>query len=170
LRADAGGALQPGVIAGGDALGLGIAGQAIVQGRLAAEQLHARLRGQAAPAAPGHERPTVGPGKVQRDFYESRPAAHRSQLSPEARLANPEAEVTAGLAESQFLDEASRCFSCGSCFGCQQCAMYCTAHGFVKLEHPSPGMYYAMSLDHCEQCGKCLSVCPCGYLEIKPAS
>jgi len=45
LLTDGGGSVGDGVLAGGDALGLGIAGNAIVQGRRAAEELHARLRG-----------------------------------------------------------------------------------------------------------------------------
>ncbi len=44
--ADAAGAVGEDILAGGDALGPGIAGEAIVQGRRAAEALHARLRGQ----------------------------------------------------------------------------------------------------------------------------
>ena len=45
LVADAEGAVGENIVAGGDALGPGIAGEAIVQGRRAAEALHSRLQG-----------------------------------------------------------------------------------------------------------------------------
>lgn len=170
LRADGTGSDHAGVLAGGDALRLGIAAQAIVQGRLAAEKIHARLRGRPVPPPADEARPPIGPERIHQDFHERRPAAHRAQLAPLDRLAEPMAEVTAGLSEDEFLAEASRCFSCGSCFGCQQCAMYCTARGFVRLERAAPGLYYSLALGECEECGKCVSVCPCGYLENAPPS
>jgi Pyruvate/2-oxoacid:ferredoxin oxidoreductase delta subunit len=158
------------VLAGGDALALGIAAQAIVQGRLAAEALHARLQDTVPPASPVTSRPAAAADVLLLDYYPSRPAAHRPHLAPGERLAAPTAEVTAGLNETAFLAEASRCLSCGSCFGCQQCAMYCTSGGFLKLDHAQPGQYYTLTLDHCEECGKCISVCPCGYLEAAPGA
>jgi formate hydrogenlyase subunit 6/NADH:ubiquinone oxidoreductase subunit I len=57
--------------------------------------------------------------------------------------------------------------SCGLCFGCQQCFMYCNASGFTRIEQPEPGRYYAMALEACEGCGKCVELCPCGYLETR---
>ncbi len=162
LRAD-GGVVEADVLAGGDALVQGIAGEAIVQGRLAAEAVHARLRGLPPNRAAA---PSVGPEVLLRDFYPSQPSRQRVRLAPTERLAAPTAEVAAGLDEAEFLAEAARCLSCGSCFGCQQCAMYCTVGSFVRLQQPEPGRYFVMSLDHCESCGKCVSVCPCGYLEV----
>lgn len=159
------GALGPYVWAGGDVLGLGIAARAIVQGRLAAEALHARLR--ALPAPEADVRRPVGPEKILTEFHSRRPAAQPSHLAPSARLASATAEVTSGIGEQEFLTEVTRCFSCGSCFGCQQCAMFCTSHGFARLDHVEPGLYYSLSLDQCEECGKCVSVCPCGYLELQ---
>lgn len=169
LQADESGMVDAGVIAGGDALRLGIAAQAIVQGRFAAEALHARLRRQSAEPRPETVRPRIGPDAIRKEMYASRPAAKRAQLPPLDRLATPMAEVTAGLSEEDFLAEASRCFSCGSCFGCQQCTMYCTVGGFTRLDRVAPGLYYFMSLGQCKECGKCTSVCPCGYLEIAGA-
>jgi len=31
-----------------------------------------------------------------------------------------------------------------------------------------PGMYFTLLLDECKECGKCIEVCPCGYLEATP--
>ena len=168
LRSDDAGAVDERLWSGGDARGLGIAGRAIVHGRFAAEALHARLCALPPPAPQDAGRTAIGPGDILLDFHDSRPAAHRARLSPHERIASAAAEVTSGLSEQEFLDEAGRCFSCGSCFGCGQCAMYCTPRCFTKLDTIGPGQYFALSLDQCEECGKCVAVCPCGYLELAP--
>jgi ferredoxin len=168
LRADEG-LVEEDVLAGGDALVQGIAAQAIVQGRLAAEALHARLRHEQTPP-PATSRPQASSAALLTDFYPPTRAARRPQLAPSERLAVPTVEVTSGLVEAAFLSEAARCLSCGSCFGCQQCAMFCTSSGFLTLGQPEPGRYFALTLDQCEECGKCVSVCPCGYLEVEGAA
>lgn len=164
LAPDARGALDSDIWAGGDVLGLGIAARAIVQGRLAAEALHARLR--RLPPSESDVRRPAGPKEILTEFHDRKPAVHPERLAPSARLASQSAEVTTGIGEQEFLAEVSRCFSCGSCFGCQQCAMFCTAHCFTRLDKAEPGMYFSLSLDQCEECGKCVAVCPCGYLEL----
>ena len=160
------GSLEDGLWAGGDAQGLGIAGFAIAQGRHAAEALFQRLTGAAPKPSRVDGSGTIGPESINLAHLESRPAAHPPRMAPSDRLGQPMAEVQGVITEAQFLEEASRCFSCGSCFGCQQCSMYCTAGCYLKLEEVRPGMYLALSLDECEECGKCIEVCPCGFLEL----
>jgi NADPH-dependent glutamate synthase beta subunit-like oxidoreductase/ferredoxin len=154
------------VVAGGDVLGPGIAGFAIAQGRRAAETLHARLRGIAA------EGPAAGPArvapKVKPDFYAPKARTALPSRSVEARLAEPDLEVTQTLGERQFLGEIERCFSCGLCFGCEHCFTFCNPGGFTRLDEVAPGAYFALSLDRCEACRKCVEVCPCGFLSIAP--
>ncbi len=165
-RTDESGSIQEGVWAGGDARGLGIAGFAIAQGRRAAEALHARLNGTPEVQSATDRGSGIGPERVNLDYHEERPAAKAPRLEPEARIADPAAEVSGVITEEQFLGEADRCFSCGSCFGCQQCSMYCTAGCYIRLEESEPGVYFALSLDQCEECGKCIEVCPCGFLHV----
>ena len=57
--------------------------------------------------------------------------------------------------------------SCGLCFDCRQCFMYCNANGFTRLVEAEPGHYYALALEACEGCGKCIELCPSGYLESR---
>jgi len=59
-----------------------------------------------------------------------------------------------------------RCFSCGSCLGCEQCTMYCTRGCFTRLDEVEPGRYFTLALDECLECGKCIEVCPSGFLEV----
>ena len=110
--------------------------------------------------------PEVGPDRINLDYHEERPSAKPPRLEPAVRIADPAAEVSGRITQEQFLGEADRCFSCGSCFGCQQCSMYCTAACYIRLEESEPGVYFALSLDQCEECGKCIEVCPCGFLDV----
>ncbi len=152
--------------AGGDVRGLDIAGSAITHGRRAAEQVHAKLRGL---TAPDTDRSTpIGAERVNFEFKETTTPVHAPHLPVEVALQNPTVEPTATITEAEFLAEVDRCFSCGLCMGCQQCWMYCTSMSFTKVADPKPGSYYTLSLDACEECGKCIEVCPCGYLEVAP--
>jgi NADPH-dependent glutamate synthase beta subunit-like oxidoreductase/Pyruvate/2-oxoacid:ferredoxin oxidoreductase delta subunit len=164
-----GGWLQPAeradspIVAGGDVTGLNIASHAIAQGRVAAERIHARLRGLPEPKVELNGA-VVGKERVKTDFYPTNPRVSIPELEVEKRMADPTREVSATISEDEFLHEVGRCLSCGSCFGCQHCWMYCNGRGFTRLESPLPGRYFALSLDLCEGCGKCIDVCPCGYL------
>jgi len=48
--------------------------------------------------------------------------------------------------------------------------MYCNAIGFSPVKDAAPGRYYTLALDACEGCGKCIELCPCGYLEGREGS
>jgi NADPH-dependent glutamate synthase beta subunit-like oxidoreductase len=165
MAADARGVAGDGVWAGGDVLGLGVASLAIGQGRLAAEAVHARLRGQ--PVAEAVRRPAIGPADVRLSLYDGRRRIEPHRRAPARRLADPDAEVTETIDEDALLAEADRCLSCGSCFGCQRCWMYCSPRGFTRLAEAAPGAYHALDLRRCEGCGKCIEVCPCGFLSVR---
>ena len=182
------GRIDDDVWAGGDVLGLGIAGMAIFHGRRAAETVHADLRclssGDVAASSPGkmarsasaagRERDaadsgpqaSIGADKVRMDFYAPRPPAKPEHLPVEAALADADAEVSLRLTEEQFLAEVERCLSCGKCFGCEHCFMYCTPLCFSRVEEVELGSYFALALERCEECGKCVEICPCGFLEL----
>jgi len=162
-----GGVVDEGVLAGGDVLGLGIAGNAIVQGRRAAERLHAQLRGFDEGAEQAEERPAIGPERVKFESRPSGPAVRQPRLPVGERITRQTAEVTSTIAEDQFLAEVERCFSCGSCMGCEQCSMFCTPGCFTRLREVGLGLYFTLTLDNCEECGKCIEVCPCGFLEAR---
>ena len=165
LVADAAGAVSEDILAGGDALGPGIAGEAIVQGRRAAEALHARLCGQQEKAPKVSGRPEIHGEDVRFATKPGSAAVHTPMLPAEERVRLGMTEVAGTVDESQFLAEVERCYSCGSCYGCEQCFMYCTSDCFTRLEEPRPGMYFSLNLDACKECGKCIEVCPCGFLE-----
>ena len=161
-RAD--GKLTDDVWAGGDDRSPGIAGAAIAQGRLAAEAAHAELRGMPPPEP--DIRNQVAPGSVRTDYYDDNERLEPPHLGAKWRF-YPDKEVVATITSAEALAEATRCMSCGLCFDCEQCFMYCNGAGFTHVTKSRPGNYFVLALDACEGCGKCIEVCPCGYLEAR---
>lgn len=149
--------------AGGDVLGLSTAASAIAHGRRVAEQVDSKLRETDAPTRITRE--LVEADRVNFDFKRTRSPVQPLSLGVGAALRDPSTEMTSTLSEIEFLAEVERCLSCGRCMGCRQCWMYCTAMSFTKLVDVEPGRYFSLSLAACEACGKCIEVCPTGYLE-----
>ncbi len=168
LRPRDDGRLQNRLFAGGDDLGPGIASRAVGQGRHAAESAHAELRGLAQPS-PQPSKPPLMQGSVKADYYADRQRSQALRRSESDWLADPDAEIDLTLTCEQAIEEAARCMSCGLCFDCRQCFMYCNRSGFTRVAETRPGHYYAFAFDVCEGCGKCIELCPCGYLETREA-
>jgi NADPH-dependent glutamate synthase beta subunit-like oxidoreductase len=164
LHAADDGKLQQQLFAGGDDLGPGIASRAIGQGRHAAESAHAELRGLPRPPLQPVS-PPVSKASLRDDYYADRPRSRIARRSETEWLTDPDAEIDLTLGYEEASEEAARCMSCGLCFDCQQCLMYCNAGGFTRVQETHPGKYFVIALDACEGCGKCIELCPCGYLE-----
>ena len=75
-------------------------------------------------------------------------------------------EMDLGITAEAALAETERCFSCGLCFGCENCWMYCQNNCFKKVKELSPGHYFDVDLSACDGCKKCAEECPCGFLEL----
>lgn len=155
---------KEGVYCGGDAVNLGLATIAVGQGRVAAELANAELRGTEPPRKP--ELPLVTKDKMRLDLYDEKQRVERAHRPPEEWLSKPDEEIDQGITREQFMEEAGRCMSCGLCFGCERCWMFCTPSCFSKVQDPRPGHYYEIKLDTCDGCKKCADECPCGYLDM----
>jgi len=165
MECDATGRAGDRLWAGGDVLGLGIASRAIGQGRQAAEAMHVHLRGLDATENPREL--AIPRDQIRLDYYAEQSPVKPPSRPPEEWLSDPEREICLTIAEHQFRQEISRCFSCGLCFGCQRCWMYCNPSSYTPLREPGPGAYFSLDLDSCEGCGKCIEVCPCGFLGLR---
>jgi NADPH-dependent glutamate synthase beta subunit-like oxidoreductase/Pyruvate/2-oxoacid:ferredoxin oxidoreductase delta subunit len=90
-----------------------------------------------------------------------------THLTKESALGNFEERLDA-LDDKQVVAEAKRCMSCGLCFECDNCVVYCpqTAVYRVKKTEASPGRYVATDYDKCIGCHICRDVCPTGYIQM----
>ena len=93
----------------------------------------------------------------------------RSEVGPdsEAVLGHFEERVT-GLNEEQAVAEAGRCMSCGMCFECDNCVVFCPQDAVfrVKKDEHTTGRYVATDYDRCIGCHICADVCPTGYIDM----
>ncbi len=73
-----------------------------------------------------------------------------------------------GLTPEQAIDEAKRCMSCGLCFECDNCVIYCpqTAIYRVNKKEYTTGRYVATDYNKCIGCHICADVCPTGYIQM----
>ncbi|OOC11187.1 NAD(P)-binding protein [Thioalkalivibrio halophilus] len=78
------------------------------------------------------------------------------------------AERMEGLSEEQARAEANRCMSCGLCFECDNCVIYCpqTAVYRVPKSEKATGRYVATDYSRCVGCHVCADVCPTGYIDM----
>jgi Pyruvate/2-oxoacid:ferredoxin oxidoreductase delta subunit len=88
-------------------------------------------------------------------------------LTKEEALGNFE-ERLEPLNDQQVVAEAKRCMSCGLCFECDNCVVYCpqTAVYRVKKTEATTGRYVATDYDKCIGCHICHDVCPTGYIQM----
>ena len=72
------------------------------------------------------------------------------------------------LSEEQAVKEADRCMSCGMCFECDNCVIYCPQDAVyrVKKDSSTMGRYVATDYDKCIGCHICADVCPTGYIDM----
>ena len=73
-----------------------------------------------------------------------------------------------GLAEEDAVKEADRCMSCGMCFECDNCVIYCPQDAVfrVKKDQSTLGRYVDTDYDKCIGCHICSDVCPTGYINM----
>jgi len=82
-------------------------------------------------------------------------------------LANMKERFT-GLEEELAIKEAARCMSCGMCFECDNCVIYCPQDAIfrVKKGERAVGRYVDTDYAKCVGCFICKEVCPAGYIEM----
>jgi len=73
-----------------------------------------------------------------------------------------------GLEPENAEKEADRCMSCGMCFECDNCVIYCpqdAVHRTKKAES-TLGRYVYTDYSRCIGCHICSDVCPTGYINM----
>ncbi|MDE2578877.1 MAG: NAD(P)-binding protein [Hyphomicrobiales bacterium] len=72
------------------------------------------------------------------------------------------------ITEEQAQNEGKRCMSCGLCFECDNCVIYCpqTAVQRVPKKERAVGRYVYTDYSKCIGCHICADVCPTGYIQM----
>jgi NADPH-dependent glutamate synthase beta subunit-like oxidoreductase len=78
------------------------------------------------------------------------------------------AERMLNLDEGRAIDEAERCMSCGMCFECDNCVIFCPQDAVfrVKKDQATTGRYVDTDYSRCIGCHICADVCPTGYIKM----
>jgi dissimilatory sulfite reductase flavoprotein subunit len=99
--------------------------------------------------------------------YVERKKRHVITLDEQTALGNFEERLEV-LSEADAAAEAKRCMSCGMCFECDNCVVYCpqTAVFRVPKSKSSVGRYVDTDYDKCIGCHICKDVCPTGYIQM----
>jgi len=162
IRVDDEGATKvDGVWAGGDVTQLDLVTTAVGHGRRAAEAIDRKFTGAEAEKN-GME--IVRKDRMRLDHYEGEAPGKPPMLGVEERLAGVNVEVNLGFTREQVIAEAGRCMSCGYCFDCEKCWLFCQDQAVVKPMEK--GVLYSFKLENCTGCKKCAEECPCGFIDM----
>ncbi len=160
----------PGIFAGGDtATGDGTVTHAVGHGRMTALAIDAYLKGEEPPPHERIQRTLRGQSthqvtfdELNLDYFPLLPRIEPKGLPIPERVKNFE-EVYSGFSEEQALEEARRCFSCGTCPECDNCLIFCPDAAIRR----KPGGGYEINYDYCKGCGLCAAECPRNSISIK---
>jgi NADPH-dependent glutamate synthase beta subunit-like oxidoreductase len=88
-------------------------------------------------------------------------------IEGDAVLGNFEERIIA-YTEEQAQKEGERCMSCGMCFECDNCVIYCPQDAVfrVKKSERTVGRYVDTDYTKCIGCHICADVCPTGYIKM----
>ena len=152
-----------GVYGGGDAVSLALATTAIGHGRRAADTIVKKLQGLEVEAEAGP--PLITLDRMRLDHYEKLDRVEATVLPVEERLAELEKEVNLPLSIEQAFGESKRCMSCGNCFFCEKCWLFCQDQAVDKPMEK--GVLYHFKMENCTGCKKCDEECPCGFIDMQ---
>lgn len=136
---------------------------AIGHGMKAAQSIYKWLNGQTPETA---EEPALAEfATLHTWYYTDARRVHRALLDTVRRQSSFE-EMVQGLDFTHALHEARRCMSCGRGFSSDNCFSVCPENAVIKIDHPGPPRL--KDLDYCIGCGRCVSECPSGAIQMVP--
>ena len=99
--------------------------------------------------------------------FEARAKREEIHIEADKVLGNFEERIKV-FSEQQAINEGKRCMSCGMCFECDNCVVYCpqTAVARVPKKDRAVGRYVYTEYTKCIGCHICADVCPTGYIQM----
>ncbi|GBE57542.1 glutamate synthase [NADPH] small chain [bacterium BMS3Abin01] len=160
-------AVEEGTFAAGDVTNkLGTVTEAVGTGRKAAVAIDCHIKGEEVPKE--YLPPIVKLDDMAHGHFETAARVPKKHISVDQRQGNFN-EVVTTYSEEQVTEEADRCMSCGMCFSCDNCYMFCSYSAIKKMpkdDIPTVGDRYVFRLEACVGCKKCAEACPCGYIDM----
>jgi 2-oxoacid:acceptor oxidoreductase delta subunit (pyruvate/2-ketoisovalerate family) len=101
--------------------------------------------------------------ELNMDYFESAKRQGESKSAVKERIKGFK-EVSSTLSEGVALEEAERCFSCGTCNECENCYVFCPDGSVLKKEEL---FSHEVDYDYCKGCGICFTECPRGAISLK---
>ncbi len=101
--------------------------------------------------------------------FDNTPRIHRRQHEVEAdAVLGDFGERLFALSEEEATAEAKRCMSCGLCFECDNCLIFCPQQAVSRVPKAerAPGRYVETDYMKCIGCHICRDVCPTGYIQM----
>lgn len=102
-------------------------------------------------------------------YFSFTPRNIRSEDVPDAtQVRGHFHERMKGLEEAQAQAEAKRCMSCGLCFECDNCVIFCPQDAVYRVnkKEATTGRYVDTDYSRCIGCHVCTDVCPTGYIQM----
>ncbi|MBI3400793.1 MAG: FAD-dependent oxidoreductase [Acidobacteria bacterium] len=103
--------------------------------------------------------------RMNMTYFPKFPRVQQPMLAPASRRKTQD-EVIQAFSEEQAIEEANRCFSCGTCNACDNCYLVCPEPCIIRYDR-SNGLYKIL-VDYCKGCRVCIEECPTGCLEGVP--
>jgi len=138
---------------------------AVGDGKRVAFNLDKALRGEALEPRKIAIDVIVDLNRMNMTYFPHFPRVKQGMLNPTNRKKTQD-EVILAFTEEQAVEEAGRCFSCGTCNACDNCYLVCPEPCIVRSDR-SNGLYKIL-VDYCKGCRVCIEECPTGCLEGVP--
>ena len=151
------------VFGGGDAQEIDLIATAVGHGWRSARSIDRFLHGR--PPAPPDRQDLIESGDMDISFYPHSSPQKRS-LTSLLRVSGDFNELLGGLGSEEAVAEAERCMSCGLCFECGRCEMFCPHEAISESPQNSRGEVMHTNYRACVGCHICSLICPCGYIQM----
>ncbi len=138
---------------------------AVGDGKRVAFNLDKALRGEALEPRKIAIDVIVDLNRMNMTYFPHFPRVQQGMLNPTSRKKTQD-EVILAFTEEQAVEEAGRCFSCGTCNACDNCYLVCPEPCIARSDR-SNGLYKIL-VDYCKGCRVCIEECPTGCLEGVP--
>jgi len=101
--------------------------------------------------------------ELNMDYFEPAKRQGESKSAVKERIKGFK-EVSSTFSEGVALEEAERCFSCGTCNECENCYVFCPDASVLKREEM---LSRQVDYDYCKGCGICFTECPRGAISLQ---